>query len=195
MGGQPTTPFSANDLERLRTGNLQLRRLLPLLNELLVLGIPFVLENPAYSYLWSVPALRRIARNPKADEIFVDQCAWGRKWRKRTRLLCVHCDPADVADLATYTCNGRRRCQYSGCKHVQLTGSGPNSRPLTALAQKFPRGMSTKLGNVLASRIRAQKVRGSWRKMEKVRERSMRLEKVGEGSRWFEKVRESSTKK
>ena len=47
----PRKPLSEKDEESLRLGNLQLRRLLPLLRDLKHFDIPFGLENPASSYI------------------------------------------------------------------------------------------------------------------------------------------------
>ncbi len=148
----PIKPFSERDLASLAAGNLQLRRLLPLLKDLQLMQVPWILENPATSNIWHVPALKRISRERGAEVILVDQCAFGAPWRKRTRLLCCNCDGQDVLALSSFRCHGRGVCDHSGRPHVQLTGSDANGRPLTQRAQTFPTRFASKLCNVLVSR-------------------------------------------
>ena len=51
-----------------------------------------------------------------------DFCAFGTKWRTRTTVLAGHVDSADVWALDTMRCRGRKRCSFTGDKHMQLVG-------------------------------------------------------------------------
>ena len=46
-------------------------------------------------------------------------------------------------------CNGRKVCDFPGKPHIQLTGSGPDGKPMTARAQTFPSKMCSALARVL----------------------------------------------
>ena len=148
----PLKPFSEKDEAALRSGNLQLRRLLPLLRLLTDLGIPWILENPASSNIWWVPALMRLMNHKRCEAILIDQCAFGQPWRKRTRLLCANCDPHDVHLLSMRRCSGTKVCSFTNKKHIQLTGSAPGGKPMTSLAQEFPIKMANVLGDLLVSK-------------------------------------------
>ncbi len=148
---QPLRPWSERDLERLAEGNLQLERILPLLHTLVRCNIPFALENPAPSYMWHTPELQAIAEHKHATLAVVDQCAWRRPWRKRTRLLCFGLDSADVEHLASHRCTGKQRCSFTGRRHIQLTGTDPHGIPWTARAQEFPKGMARFLADAIAA--------------------------------------------
>ena len=149
----PPKPISAKDSESLRLGNLTMRSTLRLIKLFTRLGIPWALENPFSSNMWWVPALRKYWESGKAQLIVVDQCAWGRPWRKRTRILISGCDAQDIAALERRHCSGHRVCSYSGKPHVQLTGSGPGGKPMTLHAQEFPQGLSSMLARILLGEL------------------------------------------
>ncbi len=151
----PPKPFSERDVFRLAEGNLQLRRLLPLLRVCVRHHTPFCLENPASSNIWFVPDMLRLLAHPRVELVTIDQCAFGQPWRKRTKFMIVFCDTHDIDELRRYRCQGRGICSFSGKPHVQLTGSDASGRPLTARAQTFPRPLCTKLSNLLTSLILA----------------------------------------
>ena len=148
---QPYRPWSEKDPERLAEGNLQLTRILPLLRTLVECGIPFAFENPHSSLVWYTPEIQAIAQHKDASFVVVDQCAWRRPWRKRTRLLCFGLDSADVEYLSSFRCLGKQRCTYTGQRHVQLTGSDPHGVPWTARAQEFPKGLARFLADAIAA--------------------------------------------
>ena len=103
--------------------------------------------------MWNTPELQAIINARNTCLIAVDQCSYGQPWRKRTRLLFGNCDEQDVLALqAAHRCNGRKKCDYSGVPHVQLTGSDPQTgKPMTARAQTFPKRMNKDLARVLLS--------------------------------------------
>ena len=145
----PHQHFFHKYLESLAEGNLPVRRLLPLLRTLQKYKIPFIVENPATSNVWHVPGIRALLQSAQAEFVVVDQCFWGTPWRKRTGLLCSDCDSSDTYALSLCRCHGRRVCDFTGKPHVQLTGSDPSGRPMTARAQTFPKKFSTRLANLL----------------------------------------------
>ena len=97
----PAKPLSEKDKLSLDLGNKTMRSTLRLLKLSTRLNIPWaLLENPFSSNMWHVPALRRYSDSGVARLAYVDQCAWGRAWRKRTRILIFGCDDADVSAIS-----------------------------------------------------------------------------------------------
>ena len=149
---EPKKPLSVKDGESLLLGNRTMRSTLKLLRLFTKLKIPWALENPFSSNMWWVPALRKHWESGVAQLAFVDQCAWGRPWCKRTHILIHGCDPVDIAALERNQCTGYRCCSFSGKAHVQLTGSSPDDgKPMTLHAQEFPAGLSRSLARMLLS--------------------------------------------
>ncbi len=93
------------------------------------------------------------------DIIFVDQCSWGTPWRKRTRLLCAFIDAHDVDPLRSHVCHGKKVCEFTIKKHIQLTGADPSGVPLTFRAQTFPVRMANQLGDCICSKDLANRLR------------------------------------
>ena len=148
----PAKPLSERDKASLDMGNRTMRATLELIRCFEQEGVPWCLENPATSNMWHVPQLMALARKSHVQLIEVDQCSFGQPWRKRTTLLFSRCDAQDVQALADkHKCCGRRVCDYSRKEHIQLTGSGPDGKPLTRQARTFPSGMCRALALLLLS--------------------------------------------
>ena len=143
---EPIKPFSDNDWEALKSGNLQARRILKLINYIHVLGVPWAVENPVSSILWWVPGFLKLANDPKVYVKMVDQCAFGTPWRKRTRLMFGNCDYADISLCDQHVCSGRGLCSFSNKRHVELEG-----KRMTAQAQTYPPRLSQLLAKILCS--------------------------------------------
>ena len=79
---QRVTP---NEQARIDDGNKVLDATIALVKLCNVHRIPYCVENPATSYLWYEIGLADVLKDAK--HIIVDQCAFGAKWRKRTRLV------------------------------------------------------------------------------------------------------------
>ena len=147
----PVKPFSEKDIKSLELGNKTMRSTLRLLKLFTKLKIPWALENPYSSNMWHVPSLKRYWERGVARLAVVDQCSWNKPWRKRTRILLFNVDDQDIDALERHQCTGRRICSYSKQAHIQLTGSGPDGRPMTLHAQEFPIGLSRMLARLLLS--------------------------------------------
>jgi hypothetical protein len=96
---------------------------------------PIVLENPATSYMWSVPSLQRLVA--RGQLIKVDYCQFGCRWRKRTSLCFWNfADMSSVSKL----CHGRSGiCSRTHQHHIQLKGVDPKSkRSWTKIAEPYP---------------------------------------------------------
>ena len=79
-------------------GNATARASIQIIKNLTHHGLPVILENPINSQLFYV--LQNLLRRKDCTCISTDQCQFGARWRKRTRLCCwnIH-DPASLARL------------------------------------------------------------------------------------------------
>ena len=111
-------------------------------------GTPVALENPATSLLWEAPPIRRLLQSEFAQINVLDQCQFGAKWRKRTKVVCWHC--IDTSSLCCL-CSGRRGiCSRTGKAHIVLSGSCNHSKKLwTSLAQESPKKLSDQIALLL----------------------------------------------
>ena len=105
----------------------------------LELHIPFWIENPWASFMWSLPELLKLREKPDVGFWLFDFCRFSAPWRKRTRVL-----------TSTWLRNQRTLC--AGCeKHVLLRGWCKKRTQLyTKLAEPYSRSLSTTLAMALA---------------------------------------------
>ena len=103
------------------------------------LGIPFVLENPRTSMMWSHPRMQLFSLTSCEDaNVNVDFCQHGTRWRKTTlfRGWCT-CQPPQPL---LYRCRGRGGlCSKTGLRHISLEGGGPGGKRWTAIAEPYHR--------------------------------------------------------
>ena len=112
-------------------------------------GLPSILDNPINSRLWQCPALCALRSLRDAESITLDQCRFGTPWRKRTRMLLLHCCSVHCLDRR---CAGRKGlCSTTGKHHIILQGSGPGGKTWTSRAQTFPKKFADELGRILSS--------------------------------------------
>ena len=152
-------PFGKPDLApldqaKVHDGNILMRFTLRLLSPAERLGFPMLVENPASSRLWKLPALRALAARRHVDFAVTAFCRWGENWQTRTGCLGVHL----VLDPIKKTCkmNGNV-CIARGRRHVCLTGAAPGGRLWTAIAEPYPRPLCRVLAQVLVSGLAARK--------------------------------------
>ena len=121
------------------------------------LRIPWVLENPASSYLWSHPPVQSALRG--STDTVIDQCQYGMAWRKPTRLamgglLCP------TPYLCKRCAGSRQLCYATGKAHVVLSGTA-NGAFLTAVSMHYPkalcRGIASTFKSFWASRYVADR--------------------------------------
>ena len=110
--------------------------------------IPFVVEQPLSSYMWSDSAFLRALDDADARFVKVDQCAFGTRHKKPT---CLAFSGADLdlgvlGGLATSRCSGRHgSCSFTGRRHIWLQGAS------TRKAQAFPPKMAHAIARCLLS--------------------------------------------
>ena len=129
--------LTGNDLEICMRGN-QLAAFTAMIIRLCnKLRIPWMLENPASSYLWSHPPMQSALRG--CTDTVIDQCQYGMAWRKPTRmamggLLCP------TPYLCKRCAGSRQRCSATGKAHVVLSGTA-NGAFRTAVSKHYPKAL------------------------------------------------------
>jgi hypothetical protein len=146
------------DRRALRVGNQCLDATLNILDDCVDTDTPAVLEQPRNSYMWHDRRLRRIFKRGRGQFIDVDQCAFGRPWKKTTRLAFFCCEDADLGRLHAARCSGRGGwCSYNKKYHVQLSGDPRVVQVASAKqAQAYPVPLAGALVKALLSRHRSQ---------------------------------------
>ena len=144
---------SEKDREKLDIGNACMKAAIELISFFHKLGIPWILEHPASSKAWYLPELRSFLGRAYVYEVTCDFCQYGTAWRKRTRLLCGHCDGLDLVRISKM-CSGRGVCSRTRKPHLQLTGSSPQGVPWTRVAQPYPPKLCHDLAFVLTAPLR-----------------------------------------
>jgi hypothetical protein len=122
------------DLERVREGNAQARWAARLFLLFAALGAPIAIENPSSSLVWFTPVFRRLLAKFRSVEF--DCCAFGAKYRKRTRILYANWN---LDGLKGKICGGRGgHCTFTHEKHFELVG-GSRTKPAGVYSQAFAR--------------------------------------------------------
>lgn len=126
-----------SDELKVREGNMFLRFCCQVCHLCILLHIPFILENPATSRAWLCPPLQAVMRKKGVSFVDVDYCAFGTRWRKRTRFLFYG---VDLSHLAVYKCQGSKRgvCKFSGLPHLALMGVNEAGQFMTKVAEPYP---------------------------------------------------------
>ena len=150
-------PLREVDKAALRLGNATLDFTIETLGACVDTNTPACLEQPRNSYMWADRKLRRVLARGHVVFLDVDQCAFGRPWKKTTRLAFVCCRDADFARLTRARCRGRGGwCSYNQARHVQLSGDPRVVRVAPAKqAQAYPVPMAEAIVRCLLSRRRA----------------------------------------
>ncbi len=98
------------------------------------IGTPATAENPKTSLAWDAPAMLRLRRSPRFQEVDTCFCQWGEPWRKATRFLGCNIELTPIARM----CHQKSGlCSRTGKPHVQLRGA-VNGVWLTSVAEPYP---------------------------------------------------------
>ena len=141
------------DTVKLKIGNATMRQSANFLIRCHNLGIPCALENPAGSMMFKAPALKRVCNLADSRSICFDQCAFGARWRKRTRVQVWNIpDMQNDRSQFPVCCGKKGFCSHSGKRHIVLEGKDRVSgKPWTTLAQPYPKPLARKLALLLVS--------------------------------------------
>ena len=116
--------------------------------------IPFILEHPRTSNIWLLPEVVKLMATPGFAIVDLDQCQFGTKWRKATRLLLYRIDPFNVERLRK-RCHRDRcgNCSKTGKPHLQLRGTNEKGQSLTALAGAYPSKLADDIAFCLVDEV------------------------------------------
>jgi len=132
-----------------------MRAALTLIEILEELALPWIFEHPHASYCFKNEEWLRILRRPHVHERVLDQCRYGAKWRKRTRMICGNCDEY-TSERLSLRCTGKRGfCSHNGRKHLRLEGVSPQGVAWTSIAQAYPPRLCHAVAAVLTDNARA----------------------------------------
>lgn len=112
-----------------------------------------VLENPAQSYIWELPAFKELAGMKGMVWITCHNCAHGGKRRKYTGFLT---NVPGAQEALGVLCSAREEdapCDFSGVPHLPWTASWKDGRveTLTAPEAQYPTGMCVALAKLIAA--------------------------------------------
>lgn len=152
-------PFREADRRALRLGNRLLDFTIEMLEHCNATGTPACLEQPRNSYMWADRKLRSVLKRGGVVFHDIDQCAYGRPWKKTTKLAFVNCHDADFGKIERARCSGKGGfCSYTKRRHVQLAGDARYCEVAPAkAAQAYPIKMASALVHTLLSRHRSQR--------------------------------------
>ena len=112
-GGLPD--LAGADLQKVRAGNSLAYASFSIFMECRRHNIPVLIENPAYSWLWKLPAARNCAKQPGVPDAYFDMCALKAPWHNRTRVRTWGLDLSDWQCL----CKSRSTCAFSDRPHLR----------------------------------------------------------------------------
>lgn len=127
--------LSSHDMFKLDQGNQLLDVSDQIAHLCRALQVPWVLENPASSRIWLTPQLQSLVKEG-ASFITTDFCGFGMPWKKSTGLLFQFLPNLNTISRHCHTCHGR--CEFTGRKHVILTGKDASGIWYTRRAQPYP---------------------------------------------------------
>ena len=152
------TDISLTDKEQIRVekGNQLLQASFDIIHRLQKRKVPWIFEHPHSSYAFQTEQMKAWMLEPSIHARVLDQCQYGTKWRKRTRLVMGNVDELDSLKLG-HGCRGSGGwCSSSGRKHVILQGSSGHGDK-TAAAAAYPKRLCTALAQTLLAAARARR--------------------------------------
>ena len=111
------------------------------------LKIPWMIENPQTSLLWSMPWIRSLAKADTVQTVVLDQCSYGVPWKKPTRLLASRLTALEKLGRRCRPYGVPRRCSHTDRPHVILSGQS-QGKCKTSHAAAFPEEMCSELANI-----------------------------------------------
>ena len=135
--------LSEADEARVRLGNEQLRWFIKLARHCLKYDVPLIIEDPATSRLWVVPAMQQLISIATTSVNFV-HCAHGARWMKPTRLVAWN---PDISSLQS-----EGICEYSGSRH-EILSRKLNGKFRTTEASAYPVSFCNKFAKLLFGHV------------------------------------------
>ena len=107
------------------------------------------------SRLWVLPPMMKLLKKPQVHVVDVDFCQFGTRWRKSTKLVFGNVQAEALEGLAKRRCHGRGCCSRTGKPHIVLSGTAPNGKFWTLIAQPYPKQLCDMIVQALLGKWRA----------------------------------------
>jgi len=127
-------------------GNATMRFSVSVANVCIQHMVPFAIANPASSMIWQSPSMLWLRNRRPVREAITDLCQWGTPWKKATRMVVGHADPA-MPHRRCRRCKGL--CSRSRRPHQQLKGTRADCVFWTKIAEVYPRRFATAVADML----------------------------------------------
>ena len=138
-------------MEMIRLGNFTLAASCFIIRACCRLSVPCTFEHPAGALSWHENELRRLRSFASADDT-LDYCAYGTRWRRRTRFVAWNLNVGD--SFYRRCCPLSRRCSFSGGYHIRLYGNVPgSSRSWTLQAQPYPHAFCVAVADLFIAQV------------------------------------------
>ena len=132
--------LSAADQQVCDQGNLLSQRASKIIEECVRCGVAGVEENPRGSYLWQQFARPKLLVRPENTVVDLDQCAFGARHRKSTRLFFFGTGTIQRGELR---CAAKGKlCAFTGRRHIALRGTDAQGDRDTKSAARYPPRLS-----------------------------------------------------
>ena len=151
--GIPKQYLTEAEKEKVDLGNKVFRTDAKIIEELLIHGIPFILENPRSSKAWFLPIMQSLLTHPSIHYVVTDFCQWGTPWKKPTAFMVGNLDTFDSRRLEVRCSGPRGLCSRTGQRHFLLTGSNGKGVPYTRVAQPYPKKLCSSLAFVFTCKF------------------------------------------
>ena len=115
---------------------------------------PRVLENPRSSFLWKMPAMRRLVLQAHTRLHHCHQCQLSCPWMKATSLMSGNCQAVPQLERVCRPVK-RRFCSRTGCPHFTLD----NLSAVTKQAQTYSPQLASALAAVFKDAWSANHIR------------------------------------
>ena len=121
MGRDKASPWGNENVAQVKEANIITAFLVRCVLCLHKRGVAWSVENPASSYLWCLPALRRLKRSTRVTDIYVDQCEFGLAYPEAPRGTYFKKPTRILTNWLKLECLGRR-CSGDH-EHIDIRGN------------------------------------------------------------------------
>ena len=140
--------LAGRELQQVLAANTLVDHLGVILERAQLLGVPWLVENPASSLLWRERLFRRFGRLETVKIIKTHLCGFGCPWRKPTSLMCSRLAAPERLERTCTTCLPLKVCSFSGRPHIPLRGRDEAGMAWTRRAQAYSPQFSQQLARV-----------------------------------------------
>ena len=120
------------------------------------LAIPFTLENPAGSFIWSFPPLLEVLEKEEIWRVEMDYCMYGEMWKKPTAFIT---SVKEMTSLSRRCTGSFWSCGRTKEPHQELRGRAPCGLRWTQLACAYPLELCKSYAEIV------QRLEPSWESM------------------------------